>query len=76
MKNYYDSTAVQPDVCTNRGFRGGFAARRPMGTFWYFFQKVISNLVWYTDAVELASTCAGLSAAMLQEFESWLYFKI
>jgi hypothetical protein len=27
------------------------------------------------DAVEQARTCAGLSAAMLQEFESWLYFK-
>jgi hypothetical protein len=28
------------------------------------------------DAVEQARTCAGSSAAMLQEFESWLYHKI
>jgi hypothetical protein len=28
------------------------------------------------DAVEQARTCAGSSAAMLQEFESWLYPKI
>jgi hypothetical protein len=28
------------------------------------------------DAVEQARMCAGSSAAMLQEFESWLYPKI
>jgi hypothetical protein len=28
------------------------------------------------DAVEQARTCTGSSAAMLQEFESWLYSKI
>jgi hypothetical protein len=28
------------------------------------------------DAVEQARTCAGVSAAMLQEIDSWLYPKI
>jgi hypothetical protein len=69
---------VPPEVCTNRGFRGGSGACRPVGTFWYFSKNDIKYGTVYAgvDAVEQARTCAGSSAAMLQEFESWLYPKI
>jgi len=79
-KYYVARTArpVQPEVCTNRGFRGGFDARRPVGTFWYFSKSDSKSGTVHAgvDAVEQARTCAGSSAAMLQEFESWLYPKI
>jgi len=72
------STTVQPELCTNRGFRGGSGACRPVGTFWYFSKNDSKSGTVYAgvDAVEQARTCAGSSAAMLQEFESWLYPKI
>ena len=71
-------TAVQPKVCTNRRIRGGFDARRPVGTFWYFSKSDSKSGRVHAgvDAVEQARTFAGSSAAMLQEFESWLYPKI
>jgi hypothetical protein len=45
------------------------------------FQKVIANLVRYMQVLTLSSRHAHApildsSAAMLQEFESWLYPKI
>ena len=69
---------VQPEVCTNRGFRGGFDACRPVGTFWYFSKSDSKSGRVHAgvDVVEQARTCASSSAAMLQEFESWLYPKI
>ena len=74
-----ECTAVQPKVCTNRRIRGGFDARRPVGTFWYFSKSDsksgTSTVHAGVDAVEQARTCACSSAAMLQEFESWLYYK-
>ena len=61
-----------------QGISGGFAARRPVGTFWYFSKSDSKSGTVHAgvDAVEQARTCAGSSAAMLQEFESWLYSKI
>ena len=69
---------VQPKVCTNRGFWGGFAARRPVGTFWYFSKSDSKSGTVHAgvDAVEQARMCTGSSAVMLQKFESWLYPKI
>ena len=72
------STAVQPEVCYHRGFRGGFDACRPVGTFLYFSKSDSKSGTVHAgvDAVEQARTFAGSSAAMLQEFASWLYPKI
>ena len=69
---------VQPEVCTNRGFRGGFDACRPVGTFLYFSKSDSKSGTVHAgvDAVEHARTCTGPSMAMLQEFDSWLYPKI
>ena len=55
-----------------------FGARRPVGTFWYFSKSDSKSGTVHAgvDAVEQARTFAGSSAAMLQEFESWLYPKI
>jgi hypothetical protein len=78
IRGRFRYTTVQPRVCTNRRIRGGFDARRPVSTFWYFSKSdsKYGRVHAGTDAVEQARTCAGLSAAMLQEFESWLYSKI
>ena len=66
------ATPVQPEVCYHRGFRGGFDACRPVGTFWYFSKSDSKSGTVHAgvDAVEQARTFAGSSAAMLQEFES------
>ena len=67
---------------TNRRIRGGFDmgfdVRRPVGTFWYFSKNDSKSGTVHAgvDGVEQARTCANSSAAMLQEFESWLYPKI
>jgi hypothetical protein len=62
------------------GISGGIWRVSPR---WYFlvFFKIKNDSKSGTvhagiDAVEQARTCAGSSAAMLQEFESWLYPKI
>jgi hypothetical protein len=65
-----------------RGVFGGDLARvAPSVLFGIFFFLKKSDSKSRTvhagvDAVEQARTCAGSSAAMLQEFESWSYPKI
>jgi hypothetical protein len=79
LELYTFSTAEGVLAPAARGFRGGFAARRPVGTFWYFSKSNSKSGMVHAgvDAVEQARTCAGSSAAILpQEFESWLYSKI
>jgi hypothetical protein len=52
--------------------------RRPVGTFLCFSKSDSKSGGVHAgvDAVEQARTFADSSAAMLQEFESWLFSKI
>ena len=68
---------VQPEALLRTPLFGvGFDACRTVGTFGIFQQqKRVSKsgtVHASVDAVEQARTCVGSSAAMLQEFESWL----
>ena len=65
--------------CVRTGDFGGDLARVAPSVLFGIFQKNDSKsgtVYAGVDAVEQARTCAGSSAAMLQEFESWLYPKI
>jgi hypothetical protein len=61
------------------GISGGIWRVSPRRYFLVFFKKNDSKSGTVhagVDAVEQARTCAGSSAAMLHEFESWSYPKI
>jgi hypothetical protein len=62
--------------CVRTGDFGGDLARVAPSVLFGIFQKndrKSGTVHAGADAVEQARTCAGSSAAMLQEFESWLY---
>ena len=65
--------------CVTTGDFGGVLTRVAPSVLFGIFQKNDSKsgtVYAGVDAVEQARTFAGSSAAMLQEFESWLYPKI